>query len=97
MRSNKEILQICIDNIEPIFVKENYKGLCFYIEKLWLRHNLITEEEYEDLIELLNSNPPFFVKLRMKIYKEYWWERKDSKSRLKYLKRLLKKYEKDNS
>lgn len=98
MRSNKELVQICIDNIH-LFKKNNCSGLCSYFHYLNF-YKIITQEEFKKLLALIYSetekvtflNSWFIWKVNERRPGIYFWKEGKLRPRLRFLKWLLKKY-----
>ena len=88
MRTNKELLQVFLDN-QNLFKC----GLCEWVRELY--HNfLISEKEKFYLYNLINNNRPFFIRIKdiLSCRKRtcYYWKIGDIKPRIKWLKKYLK-------
>ena len=88
MRTNKELLQVFLNN-QHFFET----GLCLWVEILFL-NDLITEEEEKYLYNLIDNNRPIFIKIKdtLKGYQKncYYWKMGDINPRIKWLKKYLK-------
>lgn len=86
MRTNKELLQVFLDN-QKLFET----GLCSWIDAL-LCVNLINNEEFKYLNDLILKHKPILYRLRISknsIY-GYYWEKGKIEPRIKWLKKHLK-------
>ncbi len=105
MRTNKELIQILIDNFH-LFEEYRCLGLCIYIDNLYFDNILvnISEKKRLDLIikeniilkkwyNIFNWGKPNFIKINKG---GYYWESDLKEPRLKYLNFLLNKYENEN-
>lgn len=100
MRTNKELLQIAIDNIE-LFTSTGCYGLCVYITELECK-DIITYNERRVLRYCIFNyikDPTWInkfitgapnIKGYNNVHTQYFWEMGDVKPRLRYLKWLLK-------
>ena len=88
MKTNKELLQVFLDN-QNLFED----GLCIWVSKLYIKY-LITREEEEYLYILIRNNRPFFTRIKDKLSGRkrhcYYWKQGDIKPRIKWLKKYLK-------
>jgi len=86
MINKKELLEFLIQRFEP-----HCRGLCYCVTLYYCRQD-ITEAERDCLKDILKkelppSNPKFFG---------YCWRPSEVEPRIKFLNKLLKKYENDN-
>lgn len=84
IRSNYELLLMLKD--EYIKRMNEYMGLCYCAQYLYLNGE-ITAMEKNILMESLIINKPKGVYLY-----GYWWNNKDTKSRIEFLNKLIEKY-----
>ena len=87
MRTNKELLQVFLDN-QNLFEC----GLCSWTGELFSKY-LITKEEKSYLYNLIDDNRPFFIKFKDKLIGYincYYWKEGNIKPRIKRLKKYLK-------
>lgn len=80
MRTDKELLQIAIDNIRHLKT-----GLCSLFKELW-QFGYYTEQEYYQILNLIRCNIP--SKEDYFIYKGYYFEPGSKFVRIEYLKKL---------
>lgn len=97
MRSNKELVKICLDNFNSYY---NGFGLCLYFT--FLKSNIIiTQEECDTLMKLIRM---YIKPKRWGVFDKrrvagrnpfsrggFWWDCKDAESRRQYLEYLLEK------
>lgn len=90
-KSDVELLQILLDNIKhigtDISLHNHCHGLCRLISYLTIRKHLFKYHEYYRITSLISEN-----RHRSK-YGPYYFKPGDRESRIKYLKKLIKKYE----
>ena len=80
MRTNKELLQLLLDNIDRLQF-----GLCHLVNTLRIREE-ITNKEYEHLHKIINCNPP-----AIRTSFSYYWPIGRQEPRIKWLEQQIKK------
>lgn len=89
MRSNKELLQVFLDNQDAF-----YSGLCAWENRLWAK-GLITDDEYSYLqCEIITlTNRPKISHLKWLFQgankRSYWWTKGYIKPRIEFLQKHL--------
>jgi hypothetical protein len=80
MRTDKELIQLVLDNFYEYFVT----GLCTMLSNLHYNY-LISEEEYDQLLLLFEQNKP----KKAGKFGLYWWLCCYKKPRILFLKKIL--------
>ncbi len=88
-RDNVELLKFLRDNLPYCFEHYRCEGLCESISRLHRERKITTDEETV-LWEIIERHKP-----KGTIYIEYWWSHGKLEPRLKFLDKLIKKYEND--
>ena len=90
MRSNKEILEIMLDNVERI---RDTGGLCRLAFRLYC-YNIITFSEAANIETYIMDNRPFMfssINALLSVNSLYHWPKGKVKPRAKWLKKHIKK------
>jgi hypothetical protein len=90
MRSNKEILQIMLDNVQLI---RDRKGLCSLASSLY-RSSIITFVEAASIQKYIMENRPFAlssIDTLRSVNSLYYWPKYKVKPRAKWLKKHIRK------
>ena len=89
LRSKVELLQLCLDNTNS---SRLITGLCLLINSMYSKYDLISCEEREILLEIIEDNDPR-TQERIVFNAGYYFPLKEVASRIEYLRKLIKKYE----
>ena len=84
MRTNKELLQVFLDN-QNFF----YRGMCWWVHVL-LSYDKISLEEAIYIRALIGNNKPLLTKIGLQGSGGFYWKKGDIKPRIKWLKKHLK-------
>lgn len=88
MRTDKELLELVLEKLEPEMLKHPWKvGLCYVISHL-SQIKIIDFDEYERIEEIIYDNPT-----ERFLYDIYFFPPGEIEPRKEYLKQLIKKYE----
>lgn len=87
MRTDKELLEVLLENVERCLTIKGNFGLCASIDTIYF-DSLIEYNEYARLQSIIHENPrnEFFLK-------QFYFEPRLVEPRIKYLKELIQKYE----
>lgn len=84
MRTNRELLQVFLDN-QHLFTS----GICYWTTTLYIE-GVISFKERRYLLYLIRKNEPVLTKIGLQGDGLYYWEKGNIKPRIKWLKRHLR-------
>lgn len=87
MRTDKELLELLLSNLEEVMKKEKATGVCYVIYSLY-RDNKIGYFEGDRLTYIIQENPTKYYEKNCWLFPPF-----EIAPRIEYLKQLIKKYE----